>query len=53
MKIDLRDCKYRLENQNPKLKLIFTIVESNLKIVLDKWIYICYLVERLRNKKKA
>ena len=42
MKNDLRDCKYRFENQIPKLKLIFTIVESNLKIAIDKWIYMCY-----------
>ena len=27
MKIDLWDYKYHLKNENPKLKLVFTIVE--------------------------
>ena len=42
MKIDVRDCKYRLKNQIPKSELIFTIPKSNLKIAIDKWIYMCY-----------
>ena len=35
-------CMYGLENENLKSELIFTIVESKLKIAIDKSIYMCY-----------
>ena len=34
--------KIYFKNENPKSELIFTIVESKLKIAIDKSIYMCY-----------